>query len=289
MTGRSSVAVLLAVGCAAALACSRGPQRTASPAEVRAVRVTALPAAPDDPAWDAAPVHTAQLLPQDVVEPRLLATTTPALEVQAMTDGARVAFRLTWTAPARSDRALPGEYSDACAVQVPAAAGAEVPNPMMGEAGRAVEISYWRAAWQATVDGRPDTLAALHPNAKVDHYPFESPALAAGSPEQLAMAKRFAPARALGNAMAGPRASPVQDLVASGPGTLRDAGTAVSTGSGKPTASGWSVVLARPLPAGVRPGGRSQVAFAVWQGAKGEIGARKMRSGWIPLAVEAAP
>jgi DMSO reductase family type II enzyme heme b subunit len=283
----TEAALLLAVG--AVLACSRGPQRTASPAEVRAVRAGTLPAAPDDPAWAAAPVHTAQLLPQDVVEPRQLAPTTAAVEVQAMTDGTRVAFRLTWAASARGDRSLPGEYSDACAVQVPAAAGAEVPNPMMGEAGRAVEMSYWRAAWQATVDGRPDTLAALHPNAKVDHYPFDSPALAAGSPEQLAMARRFAPARALGNAMAGPRETPVQDLVASGPGTIRAAATAVSTGAGKTTASGWSVVLARPLPAGVKPGGRSQVAFAVWQGAKGEIGARKMRTGWIPLAVEAAP
>ena len=31
----------------------------------------------------------------------------------------------------------------------------------------------------------------------------------------------------------------------------------------------------------------SQVAFAVWQGAHGEVGARKMRSAWIPLALEA--
>jgi ethylbenzene dehydrogenase len=276
---------LLAAACAA-LACKGGAERAVSPAEVRAVKVAALPAAPDDPAWSSVPVHTAQLLPQDVVEPRLLAPTTPAVEVQALTDGKQVAFRLAWPAPARSDRTGPAVFSDACAVQLPANAGREVPNPMMGEAAQPVEITYWRAAWQATVDGRPETLSTLYPNSKVDHYPFESASLPPGSPEQLAMARRYAPARAVGNPMAGPRTTPVQDLVASGPGTLRAAEKSASTGAGKPTATGWAVVIARPLPGSLAPGGRSQVAFAVWQGGKGEVGARKMRTGWIPLAVE---
>jgi hypothetical protein len=48
------------------------------------------------------------------------------------------------------------------------------------------------------------------------------------------------------------------------------------------------VVIVRPLPAGVKAGGRSRVAIAVWQGQKGEVGARKMRTGWIPLALEAS-
>lgn len=279
-------AVLLSAACAA-LACKGGPERKLSPAEVRAVSAAAaLPTAPDDPAWSSVPVHPAQLLPQDVVEPRLLAPTTPLVEVQAMTDGKKVAFRLAWAVPARSDRTAPNLFSDACAVQVPANPGRDVPNPMMGEAAQPVEITYWRAAWQAAVDGRPEALATLYPNAKVDHYPFESASLAPGSPEQLAMERRYAPARAVGNPMAGPRTSPVQDLVASGPGTLRAAEKGASTGAGKPTATGWAVVIARPLPNGVAPGGRSQVAFAVWQGGKGEVGARKMRTGWIPFAVE---
>jgi hypothetical protein len=159
---------------------------------------------------------------------------------------------------------------------------------MMGEEGRPVEIAYWRAAWQAAVDGRPDTVAALYPNARVDTYPFESPSLVAGSPDQLAMARRYAPARALANPMAGPREGPVQDLLAAGPGTLRPAPRTVSRGAGKATPGGWAVVIVRPLPAGVGPAGRSQVAFAVWQGAKGDVGARKMRTGWIPLSLEGA-
>jgi hypothetical protein len=270
-----------------ALSCS-APSRPISAAEVKAVAVSSLPSSPDDPAWASVPYHPAPLLPQDVVEPRLLAPSTTVLEAQAVTDGQRLAFRLSWSAPARSDVVLPARFSDAVAVQLPAGAGADAPNPMMGEAGQPVEITYWRAAWQAMVDGRPDTLAALYPNSRVDHYPFESSSLAAGSPEQLAMALRYAPARAVENTMAGPRKVPVQDLVATGPGTLHPAAATLSTGSGKATPAGWAVVIVRPLPAGVRPGGRSRVAFAVWQGQKGEVGARKMRSGWIPLALEGA-
>jgi hypothetical protein len=50
--------------------------------------------------------------------------------------------------------------------------------------------------------------------------------------------------------------------------------------------NGWSVVLSRPLPTGLDPGRRTQVAFAVWQGAHQEAGARKMRTVWVPLAIE---
>jgi hypothetical protein len=283
-TSRPAALALLAT----ALACGSRPERPLSPTEVKARSAATLPASPDDAAWANVPVHLAELLPQDVVEPRLLAATTARIEAQALTDGKRLAFRLAWAAPARSDLVTPATFSDAVAVQLPGAAAADVPNPMMGEAEKPVEITYWRAAWQAVVDGRPDTVAAIYPNARVDTYPFESPSLVPGSPEQLAMARRYAPARALENPMAGPRTTPVQDLVATGPGTLHPAARTVSTGSGKATPEGWAVVIVRPLPAGVRPGGRSQVAFAVWQGAKREVGARKMRTGWIPLSLEAA-
>jgi hypothetical protein len=288
MTRPTALLASLAGLAAQALACGSGPQRPSSPAEVKAISVAALPSAPDDAAWRSAPVHAPQLLLQDVVEPRQLAASTASIEAQAMTDGKSIAFRLAWAAPTRSDLATPATFSDAVAVQLPAVAGGDVANPMMGEAGKPVEIVYWRASWQAAVDGRPDRLEALYPNARVDTYPFESPSLAAGSPEQLAMATRYAPARALANAMAGPRLTPVQDLVATGPGTLRPAEKSVSTGVGKATPGGWAVVIVRPLPASARPGARSQVAFAVWQGAKREAGARKMRTGWIPLSVEAA-
>jgi hypothetical protein len=276
-------AALVVVG----LGCAKKPNL--SPGEVKAVRAAALAAAPGDAAWAALPVHVAPLVPQDMVEPRLLKATTPEVRVRAMHDGTTVAFLLEWADATKNDMPGPARFTDACAVQLPAAPPArDLPAPQMGEKGRGVEITYWRASWQAVVDGRGDTLRDLYPNSTVDHYPFEAKSLAEGSPEKKEAALRYAPARALGNAMAGPRAKPVEDLVAEGPGTLapaRDA-TSGSNGKGVRTATGWAVVLSRRLPTGVTAPGRSQAAFAVWEGADEESGARKMRTVWIPFNLE---
>jgi DMSO reductase family type II enzyme heme b subunit len=88
--------------------------------------------------------------------------------------------------------------------------------------------------------------------------------------------------------MAGPRDRPVQDLIATGPGTLVPAGQTRSNGRGVRTKDGWAVVLRRPMPAGLAPATRTQVAFAVWEGSGShdEVGARKMRTGWVQLAME---
>lgn len=280
LAARFALTALLAVaGCAT----ERGVDATAI--EVVAARVAALPSRADDAAWASAPVFRAPLVPQDMVEPRLTTPSTREVAVRALTDGSRVAFRLDWPDETVDDLPATSEFSDACAVQLPAKLEPDVPAPQMGEPGRPVEMSYWRASWQAVVDGRPDTIQAIHPNAVVDHYPFEAVSLKPGSPEQQAMAERYAPARALGNEMAGPRTRPVEDLVAEGPGTLRP-GPVRSDGHGTRSAAGWSVVLARPLPEEMTPGRRGQIAFAIWDGASGEVGARKMRSVWIPFTLQ---
>jgi hypothetical protein len=53
------------------------------------------------------------------------------------------------------------------------------------------------------------------------------------------------------------------------------------------TREGWAVVIVRPVPDGLTPGARTVVAFAVWDGGRQEVGARKMRTGWIPLLMRA--
>jgi hypothetical protein len=266
-------------------ACQKAPP--APTAEVVAVSRPALPSDPEDAAWRDAPAHAAPLILQDMVEPRLLKASTAEVRVRAITDGARIAFRLEWSDATKND--LPGaaRFSDACAVQLPGKAAADVPAPQMGEKDRPVEITFWRAAWQAAVDGRGDSIKDLYPGATVDHYPFEAASLDKGSPAQREMAARYAPARALGNRMAGPREKPVEDLIAEGPGTITPAPALGSDGRGKRTADGWSVLIARRLPDGLAPGKRSQVAFAVWEGEQQEAGSRKMRTGWIPIVIEA--
>ncbi len=255
--------------------------------EVIATTRAAIPSDPADTAWRDVPQYTAALLLQDMVEPRLMQPSTPAVRVQAVTDGTRVAFLLQWDDAELNDLPKSGSFVDACAVQLPAATAADLPAPQMGEAAGPVEITYWRASWQAVVNGRGDTINDIHPNATVDHYPFEAASLPKESIEQREMALRYAPARALGNTMAGPRTSPVEDLIAHGPGTLEPGTPTGSAGRGSRTATGWAVVISRLLPANLTPGTRGQVAFAVWQGSAGEAGAKKMRTGWVPIAVEA--
>jgi ethylbenzene dehydrogenase len=279
---RTSLLLLLAV--MVPVACQKAP--LISTAEVVVVNRPSLPSDPNDAAWNDVPVHAEPLIPQDMVEPRLLKPSTAEVRVRAITDGTRVALRLEWTDTTKDDLQAPARFSDACAVQFPAKASADVPAPQMGEKGKPVEITFWRAAWQAAVDGRGDTIKDIYPGASVDHYPFQAPSLEKGSQVQREMEARYSPARALGNRMAGPRERPVEDLIAEGPGTLTTTQPAGSEGRGRRTDKGWSVLISRRLPEGLASGKRSQVAFAVWEGAQQEGGSRKMRTGWIPLVVE---
>jgi hypothetical protein len=178
-----------------------------------------------------------------------------------------------------------GRMVDAAAIQIPARLSPEPPAPQMGDEAGAVHVTYWRADWQAAVNGRGDTIQDLYPNATVDHYPFQAQSLEPGSDAQREMAQRYAPARALGNLRAGPREKPVEDLIATGPGTLGPGPSLDSNGAGNHTRDSWSVVISRKLPEGLAPDARTQIAFAVWQGSEQESGARKMRTGWIPLVV----
>jgi hypothetical protein len=255
-------------------------------AEVVIVSAQSLPSAPADAAWQTAPEHVAKLILQDLVEPRLLKPSVPEVRVRAIASASEVAFRLEWADATKDDLPGPAKFSDGCAIQLPAKVEPNVPAPQMGEPGRPVEIAYWNATWQASADGRGDSIKDIYPNASIDHYPFEAAPLQKDPAAQREMTARYSPARALGNAVAGPRQTPVQDLVAEGPGTLTPAQTTTSKGRGKRTANGWAVVITRRLPQTASAQLRSQIAFAVWDGSQQEVGARKMRTGWVPLAMQ---
>ena len=274
--------VFLILALLAGAGCRRGPELVP---EVVMVRADKLPATPGDPAWDRAPEHAARLLLQDLVEPRQMKATTQEVRVRALTDGAQAAFRLTWADDNLSDTPGPGRMVDAAAIQIPAALSPEPPAPQMGDEKGLVEVTYWRADWQAAVNGRGDSIQDLYPNATVDHYPFEAQSLEKGSAAQQEMARRYAPARALGNLRAGPRERSVEDLIANGPGTLSPGPSRDSRGAGAHGKQGWAVVISRRLPESLTANGRTQIAFAVWQGSEQEAGARKMRTGWIPMVL----
>jgi hypothetical protein len=278
------VGVFLGLLLAVAPGCRR--EEPVSTTEVILAPVKAVPEAPDDAAWRTAPEHLAKLILQDMVEPRLMTPSTPHVRVRALTDGRDVAFRLEWPDSTHNDRNLPGEFADACAIQLPATITPDVPAPQMGEYGRPVEIAFWSAAWQAEVDGRGDTITDRYPHASIDHYAYEAPPLKDDPVSQQELALLYAPARAVRNPVAGPRTSAVDDLIAAGPGTVMPALNGNSRGQGQRTPDGWAVVITRRLPEGLSGHTRGQIALAVWDGAREEAGARKMRTGWIPVTLE---
>jgi DMSO reductase family type II enzyme heme b subunit len=254
--------------------------------DVQVVQAKKITLDVDDNVWDAAPVHASKMILQDLVEPRLMEVSTLEVQVRAVTDGNEIAFRIEWLDETPNDLPGPKKFMDGCAVQLPARIEANVPAPQMGEMGKAVEISFWRADWQAIVDGRADEITALHPNAKPDHYPFQAESLKNNPEAQRDASLRYAPARALGNRRQGPREQPVEDLIAEGPGTLTPGPIAFSKGKGVRTDDGWAVVITRPLPEAFSKEKPSQAAFAVWEGSHGETGARKMRTGWVNLIMK---
>lgn len=265
--------------------CSKSAERTA---EVVAVNRSEVPLKAADSGWDSAPEHAAKLLLQDLVEPRLMEPSTSEVLVRAITNGADIAFRMEWKDASQSDRPGPAKFIDGCAVQLPQKRESDAPDPQMGQDGRPVEIAFWRADWQASVNGRGGKIQDLYPNATVDHYPFEAKSLAPGSPEQKEMERRYSPADASGNLRGGPRSVAVEDMIAHGPGTLRPATSTTSKAEGVRTKNGWMVVIRRKMPDGLAGKQRTQIAFAVWEGGAGEVGSRKMRTGWIPLGLRVA-
>lgn len=254
--------------------------------EVNVAQVKEITLDPNAPVWEAVSLHASKMILQDLVEPRLMEPSTSEVQVKAITNGTEIAFRLEWLDESQSDMPGPRHFIDGCAVQLPAKIDPNVPAPQMGEVGKNVEISFWRADWQAIVEGRADNINAIYPNASIDHYPSEAKPLEGDPQAQNEAALRYAPARALGNRRAGPRDQPVEDLIAEGPSTLSPAPNAISKGKGVRTAKGWSVVISRPVPAGFSTALPSQIAFAIWEGSHTEVGARKMRTGWVPLIIK---
>ncbi|MBL8218981.1 MAG: hypothetical protein JNL62_07120 [Bryobacterales bacterium] len=276
--------ILIAAG-ALVVSCSRGPTLTT---EVVAVPVQKPPVTPTDAAWNNAPEHAAKLLLQDLVEPRLMKPSTAEVRVRALQNGSEIAFRMEWNDASQNDLPGPAKFLDGCAVQIPQTIEANPPDPQMGSAGHPVQVTFWRADWQASVNGRKDDIHSLYPNASVDHYPFQAHSLEPGSTAQKEMMQRYAPAQAAGNRRVGPREAPVEEMVAEGPGTLSPNKDGFARGQGVKTKTGWSVVLLRKYPAGLAAKTRTNVAFAIWEGSAQEVGSRKMRTGWIPLSVREA-
>jgi complex iron-sulfur molybdoenzyme family reductase subunit gamma len=161
-------------------------------------------------------------------------------------------------------------FTDAAAVQFPAEAGSEVPFICMGQADQAVNIWQWRSDQQLA-------LPALAEDGYVDLYPFTD--------------DLYYTARQAGNPLSQVDRLPVQNLVAGGFGTLAVTDVGTLQGHGGYENGRWTVVFTRPFqPAGdLQPvfggGAPIDVAFAVWDGSRGERDGLKSVSAFIQLTI----
>jgi hypothetical protein len=277
---RSAFRTVVLGAALATLACSaRAPAKKEKPKPLSVLEVGRVDAdlSQHDPAgtyWEAAREWSVTLMAQPMIAPRPEVTTTEAVIVQAVHDGKRIAFRLRWKDPEVSEAGRLGEFSDALALEFPLREG-PLPPVMMGAKGMPVHLFHWRAQYQRDKERGKPTVKELYPNQSVDMYPHEYKEAPCNDP---AAAEKYCPSAAEGNPQSYQKTG-VDELIAEGFSTSsvqegRGAGARGVWRNGE-----WVLVIGRPLAiAGgstLKPGGSSNVAFAVWQGGKGEVGSRK--------------
>lgn len=251
-------------------------------------KVTVALAAPDPAAayWRDVPDGQVLLQAQPMVTPRPAATTTQAVRIQAVHDGTRVAFRLRWKDPERSEAGHLGEFSDALALEFPVKDGPPT-LVMMGMKDNPVHIFHWRAQYQRDQEKGKPSMKELYPNSSIDIYPMEFKDLPTAKESAT---DQFAPGRAEGNPQAYVKAG-VDEIIAEGYSTSSVQRGHGSTARGEWKDGEWTLVLVRPLAieggSTLKVGGAGHVAFAVWQGGQGEVGSRKcVTMSWTPVRVQ---
>ena len=242
-----------------------------------------------DPAaayWQSAPAMTVTLMGQPIVLPKPEKTTTDKVTVQAVNDGKRAAFRVRWKDSEKSEAGRLGEFSDAFALQFPVKPGETPPPVMMGAKDNPVHLFHWRAQYQRDKEkGKPD-MKALYPNGAVDMYPMEFKEAPGGTPEDR---EKFSPGVVEGNPQSYAKEG-VDEVIAEGFSTSAVQAGHGSTAHGEWRGGEWTLVIVRPLTieggSSLKSGGGANIAFAVWQGGKGEVGARKcVTMQWTPVVI----
>lgn len=246
----------------------------------------------EETSWKGVKEEIVPLVAQPMALPRPKTTQTSKLRVQVIHDDTWIAFRLRWRADRPSEAGRLAEFSDAVAMEFPVKDGPP-PPVFMGMKDNPVHIFHWRAQYQRDQDrGKPE-MKDLYPNMNPDMYPMEFKDAVASSGLTDANREQYSPGRAAGNPQSYEKTSAVDEIVAEGYGSSSVIQDPNSSGRGSWSKGEWSVVIVRPL---VHEGGSTlalgkpgYVGFAVWQGAKQEVGARKsVTMSWVPLALTAS-
>jgi len=232
---------------------------------------------PSEPALDGSAPEWQSIVPiflpttAQQVTPPMGGGTVERVAVRAVHWEERLYVMLEWADPTPdyvSDRYE--AFTDAAAIQFPAEAGSAVPFICMGQADQAVNIWQWRSDQQQDAP-------VLSTDGYVDFYP---------STDDL-----YFPAREAGNPLSQQDRAPVRNLIAGGFGTLEQAGNGDLQGYGTHSGGRWTVVYTRPFePAGeLQPAFAGDqpidIAFAIWDGNKGERDGIKSVSAFTQLRI----
>jgi hypothetical protein len=251
-----------------------------------------LPFDPGDAAWSGAPSVTVPLVAQAITMPVLDQATVDTVEIQALTDGQEIVWRVRWPDPDASMQLDSGVFSDAVALQFPLVADASF---MMGDRGKRVQILQWKGVWQFDVDVHYLDVQDLHPNFWTDLYWFAEGSFPFPVAESFndPRSRDWFPAVQAGNSQAiFDRRQPVDELVAEGYGSLTPHVDSITRGKGVWADGIWSVTFVRPLrtddplDAQFASGGVGNLGIAVWEGASGNVGGRKHWSNWLAFRVQ---
>jgi hypothetical protein len=219
------------------------------------------------PTWKELPIAAIPLKHQVTAIPWGKATV-PEVRVRAFHNGKQIYIRFEWEDDTENRQVAQNSFSDACAVMFPLNGDPRPESIMMGFLEPA-NIWSWKAARDAKVWGAP----APPEKAYSDYYyPFVEEEVYAVALD--------------------PVASAVEDLVANRIGTTTPKSDQRVRGRGLWDENRWTVVFERELnlegsdlDARIPRGAARTVAFAVWNGAKGDRGARKSISDWVRLEV----
>lgn len=243
---------------------------------------------PTNGLWLNLPASTVKLIPQDVQEPKLAATSIDSIKVRSINNGSWIAFHIEWEDATEDFNLRADLYSDGVSVEFPLNPK-HPPDHRMGSEKEPIHLLLWKAYQQKAREGT-SFLALNYPNRWSDYNPYELPGHPV-SPAQAVEIKNLLPAVAAGNPIV-PGTVPVveelyaetwtkviihEDQGAKGKGTWKD--------------GRWYVVIARPIIThdlydAPLDGGSSYVAFACWDGKKENQGPRKMvTEGWLGLEI----
>lgn len=249
---------------------------------------------PDSDLWKQATAVDVPLSAQMIAKPYVSETRIKSVTARALYNEDQVAFLVEWQDDSLNDQAIRVEdFRDSVALQFPLAEGQ--PFFCMGQQGSNVIIWHWKADWQSDIFAARQDMETAYPDMFVDYYPFTHEServFVANELDVDYIDTNYLTALEAGNLYASRlRATPVEDLMAGGFGTLTPRGMDEQhvEGYGVWSDGVWRVIFSRSLTSELADdisfaGDKVYpLAFAAWDGANQERNGTKSTSQWISL------